>query len=142
MVLSAINISGKKGTVKKEVNECEFKSGFGIAGDAHGGSSRPVSILLKDEIDRFIARTGYTVNSGAFGENLIIDGLNKDDIYIGLKIRVGEALLEVIKLGKQCHDNNCIIKKNTGECIMPECGFFCNVLISGSVKKGMEVSIA
>lgn len=47
--LIAINISEKRGTEKKEIQEAKLVTDFGIAGDAHAvnGTGRSVFYLLK-----------------------------------------------------------------------------------------------
>lgn len=53
--LIAINISEKRGTEKKEIQEAKLVTDFGIAGDAHAGKwHRQVSLLSfeKSKISR------------------------------------------------------------------------------------------
>ncbi len=53
--LIAINISEKRGTEKKEIQEAQLVTDFGIAGDAHAGKwHRQVSLYLlkKSKISR------------------------------------------------------------------------------------------
>ena len=50
--LIAINISEKRGTEKKEIQEAELVADFGIAGDAHAGKwHRQVSLLSFEKIE-------------------------------------------------------------------------------------------
>ena len=48
---------------------------------------------------------------------------------------MGEVLLEVTQIGKECHDK-CAIYYQVGECIMPKNGIFTKVLKGGKVKVG------
>ena len=67
--LIAINISEKRGTEKKEIQEAQLVTDFGIAGDAHAGKwHRQVSLLSFEKIEDFKAR-GARIENGAFGEN-------------------------------------------------------------------------
>lgn len=55
--LIAINISEKRGTEKKEIQEAKLVTDFGIAGDAHAGKwHRQVSLLSFEKIEDFKAR--------------------------------------------------------------------------------------
>ena len=62
-------------------------------------------------------------------------------LKIGDRLRVGETLLEVSQIGKECH-SHCEVFKQTGECIMPKKGIFTKVLRGGRVKKGDVIEYA
>ena len=52
--LIAINISEKRGTEKKEIQEAKLVTDFGIAGDAHAGKwHRQGSLLSFEKIEEF-----------------------------------------------------------------------------------------
>ena len=131
----AICISEKKGTLKTEINEGLFIEDYGIENDAHAGKwHRQVSLLAFDKIDEF-RKKGANVDFGAFGENLVIEGIELHTLPIGQQIKVGDVLLEVTQIGKKCHDK-CQIYYQVGECIMPKNGIFTKVLKGGRVKVG------
>ena len=136
----AICISEKKGTLKNETNEAKFIEDFGIENDAHAGKwHRQVSLLEFNKIDEF-RKKGANVDFGAFGENLVIEGIKLHKLSIGQKIKIGDVLLEVTQIGKKCHDK-CQIYYQVGECIMPKNGIFTKVLNGGTVKVGDECSL-
>lgn len=131
----AVCTSKHKGTLKKEVNEANFIEDFGIEGDAHAGKwHRQVSLLAFEKIDEF-RKKGGNVDFGAFGENLVVEGIELNKLPIGQKLEVGEVLLEVTQIGKKCHDK-CAIYYQVGECIMPKNGIFTKVLRGGKIKVG------
>ena len=51
---------------------------------------------------------------------------------------MGEALLEVTQIGKECHQG-CAIRKLTGDCVMPREGIFAIVLEEGTIRAGDKV---
>ena len=132
----AICISKHKGTLKNEVSEANFIEEFGIEGDAHAGKwHRQVSLLAFEKIDDF-RNKGGNVDFGAFGENLVVDGIELHKLPVGQRLTVGDdVLLEVTQIGKECHDK-CAIYYQVGECIMPKNGIFTRVLKGGKVKVG------
>ena len=136
----AICISKHKGTLKNEVSEANFIEEFGIEGDAHAGKwHRQVSLLAFEKIDDF-RNKGGNVDFGAFGENLVVDGIELHKLPVGQQLQVGEVLLEVTQIGKECHDK-CAIYYQVGECIMPKNGIFTRVLIGGKVKVGDQCTL-
>ena len=138
--LIAINISEKRGTEKKEIQEAQLVTDFGIAGDAHAGKwHRQVSLLSFEKIEDFKAR-GARIENGAFGENLIVSGFDFKTLPLGTRFQIGDALLEMTQIGKQCH-SYCAIYQRMGECIMPKEGVFAVVLKGGTIKKGDEVTM-
>ena len=44
------------------------------------------------------------------------------------------------QIGKECH-NDCVIKQQTGECIMPREGVFAVVLRGGTIQKGDTIEL-
>ena len=136
----AICISKHKGTLKNEVSEANFIEEFGIEGDAHAGKwHRQVSLLAFEKIDDF-RNKGGNVDFGAFGENLVVDGIELHKLPVGQQLQVGEVLLEVTQIGKECHDK-CAIYYQVGECIMPKNGIFTRVLKGGNVKVGDQCTL-
>jgi len=136
----AVCISEKKGTEKKDVHEALFIEKFGIEGDAHAGNwHRQVSLLSFEKIDAF-RKLGANVDFGAFGENLVVEGIDFAKLPLGTKFRCGEVLLELSQVGKECHQH-CAIFKRMGDCIMPREGVFSIVLSGGKIKQGDELVI-
>ncbi|MBQ6388702.1 MAG: MOSC domain-containing protein [Mogibacterium sp.] len=136
----AVCISEKKGTQKVEVPEIKLVPDWGIEGDAHAGKwHRQVSLLALEKIDEFKSR-GASVENGAFGENIIVEGFDLRALPVGTRFRIGDVLLELTQIGKECH-THCAIYHQVGDCIMPREGVFTAVLEGGIVKAGDEVEL-
>lgn len=136
----AICTSEKKGTEKQDVKEAEFRIDHGIVGDAHAGNwHRQVSLLSFEKIEDFRNRGG-NVDFGAFGENIVVEGIDLSKLPVGTKLKVGNVLMEVTQIGKVCHDR-CHIYYTVGDCIMPREGIFAKVLEGGKAKVGDNVEI-
>ena len=136
----AVCISEKKGTEKKEVEKIVLKEDWGIEGDAHAGKwHRQVSLLAFEKIDAF-RKKGAEVNFGAFGENIIVGGVDLRSLPVGTVLEIGEARLRVTQIGKECH-SHCNIYKKMGDCIMPREGIFAEVLKGGVVQKGESIKV-
>ena len=137
--VTAVNISEKKGVRKHEVPYIDVKCRHGIVGDAHGGNwHRQVSMLSAEKIEAF--RKKIWVDYGAFGENLVIEGFDFRNLPVTSRFAIGDVVLEMTQIGKECH-NDCVIKQKTGECIMPREGVFARVLKGGEIHVGDEVTL-
>lgn len=136
----AVCISEKKGTQKKEVPSVKLVPGWGIENDAHAGKwHRQVSLLALEKIDEFRSR-GASVDNGAFGENIIIEGFDLKSLPVGTRFRIGDVLLELTQIGKECH-TYCAIYHQVGDCIMPREGVFTEVIEGGTVMAGDKVEL-
>jgi len=134
-------ISAKKGIAKYEIPSAHIVFEHGMEGDAHAGDwHRQVSLLAHVDIESMRAK-GLQLKPGAFGENLVIDGLDADELGVGSQLRVGPVLLELTQIGKVCH-TRCAIYYTTGDCIMPRTGLFARVLEGGALHPGIPVQIA
>lgn len=133
-----ICISEKRGTEKHEIQEANLVKDWGIEGDAHGGKwHRQVSLLSFEKIEDFRAK-GAEVDFGAFGENLIVEGYDLRALPVGTRFQIGDAVLELTQIGKECH-SHCQIYKRMGDCIMPREGVFTEVIEPGHIKAGDEI---
>ncbi len=132
--------SKKKGMVKHPVASIRLKEEHGVEGDAHAGPGhRQVSLLLEADIDHQRA-LGLELEPGAFGENIVVAGLDLARVGIGSLLAIGEAVVEITQIGKVCHDR-CAIYYRTGDCIMPRLGVFGRVVTGGEVAPGTEVQV-
>ena len=136
----AVCISKEKGTQKYRIPEGEFIEEWGIKDDAHAGKwHRQVSLLSYDRIQEFRAR-GAKVEDGAFGENLVVEGIDFKTLPIGTKFKCNDVVLELTQIGKECH-HGCAIFQAMGDCIMPREGVFTKVLHGGVIKEGDNLEI-
>lgn len=136
----AVCTSPAKGTQKTNVGEGIFIEDFGIQGDAHAGKwHRQVSLLSYDKIEEFRER-GAEVEDGAFGENLVVEGIDFRTLPVGTRLYCGDVILEMTQIGKECH-HGCAIYQKMGDCIMPREGVFARVIRGGSIKTGDEMRI-
>lgn len=136
----AICISKNKGTAKTEVPAATLKPDYGIEGDAHAGNwHRQVSLIALEKIEEFRKR-GADVDFGAFGENIIVEGFDLSSLPVGTRFKIGDALLELTQIGKECH-THCAIYHQVGDCIMPREGVFTKVVEGGEIKAGDEIEM-
>ena len=110
---------------------------------AHGGEHRAVFVYQIDSYrywERELGRDDFSY--GQFGENFTVEGLADDEVCIGDRYRVGEALFEVTQPRVTCYRVG--IRMN--EPAMPTLlvahhrpGFYLRVLEEGLVQAGDEI---
>lgn len=138
MTVETVNTSIKKGTAKHPVSVIELDR-EGVVGDAHRSTPRRnVSLLDRTLVEELTASTGIErIPEGAMGENITCRIIGSDTPRVGDRILIGEVLLLVEKIGKECHGDGCAIFRRIGRCVMPSAGIFCSVLTGGKVESGM-----
>lgn len=137
-MVKAVCISENKGERKKPVESVTLRENHGIVGDAHAGDwHRQVSLLAEESIDKMRA-LGLDVTAGDFAENITTSGIVLVTLPIGSRLQIGETLLEVTQIGKECH-TRCAIYDQAGDCVMPKEGIFAKVITGGVIKPGDEI---
>lgn len=131
--IMAVCISKAKEERKRPVPSITLQKDHGISGDAHAGDwHRQVSLLASESIDKMRA-LGLSVSAGDFAENITTIGINLVTLPVGSRLKIGEAILEVTQIGKECH-TRCAIYHQAGDCVMPKEGIFARVLHGGDIK--------
>jgi MOSC domain-containing protein YiiM len=135
----SINISDKKGEKKIPLPEAVLQQNSGIEGDAHAGDwHRQVSLLAQEDVEEMIKR-GAKVTYGDFAENITTEGINLANLPIGTILNLGDAVLEVTQIGKECHAH-CAIFRQVGDCVMPRKGIFTRVIKGGKINNESNCS--
>lgn len=134
--VTSVNISEKKGTIKKPVNSIQLTD-IGIPGDAHSGPwHRQVSLLGVESIEKFSTEANREIKYGEFAENISTRGLELYKTAPLDKFVSGDIELMVTQIGKKCHGDNCAIFREVGNCVMPKEGIFVQVLKGGELRPG------
>ena len=138
----AVCQSQKKGTKKEPVAEGLIKEDYGLIGDAHADcvTHRQVSLLAIESINK-MRNSGFDLKPGDFAENITTEGIDLVSLPVGTRIMLGdEVVLEMTQIGKECH-TACAIRRQVGQCIMPEEGVFTKVIRGGLVRVGDKIRI-
>jgi ferredoxin-NADP reductase/MOSC domain-containing protein YiiM len=109
----------------------------------HGGEQRAVLVYQAESYrhwEEFLGRDD--LERGAFGENFTVEGLADDEVYIGDRMRIGEAEFEVTQPRVTCFR----VGMRLGEPRLPSLlvahhrpGFYLRVLTEGHVTAGDEI---
>ena len=133
----SINVSTRKGVQKTPVAQAELRVGHGIVGDAHAGDWHRQVSLLADEDVQTMRGQGVELGCGDFAENITTQGVDLAALPVGARLYLGEAVLEITQIGKECH-HGCAIYQAVGDCVMPRRGIFARVLEAGRVTASSE----
>ncbi|NLC77808.1 MAG: MOSC domain-containing protein [Clostridia bacterium] len=137
----AVNMSEKKGVPKSPVEKGYFEVEQGLVGDAHAGSwHRQVSLLGLESFEKVKAQGITDLEVGRFAENITTEGIILYELPSGTRLAIGETVMEVTQIGKECH-TGCAIKRITGDCVMPREGIFAKVITPGWVKPGDAIKV-
>jgi MOSC domain-containing protein YiiM len=137
----SVHRSEHKGTMKQAELSITLKVDYGVVGDAHAGpGDRQVSLLAIESYHRFEKLKDLCLKHGSFGENILTEGIELHTLPLGTTLSVNGVLLEVSKIGKECHAP-CQIAKTIGSCIMPREGVFARVLEGGTITAGDQIVI-
>jgi MOSC domain-containing protein YiiM len=136
-----VNISDKKGVVKRPIEKGVFIEDFGLEGDAHSGKwHRQVSLLGVESYKKMEEMGIKGLKHGDFAENITTEGIILHELPVGTRLKIGETIQEVTQIGKECH-TGCAISQQVGKCIMPKEGIFTKVIKGGVVKKGDTIEV-
>ena len=131
----AVCLSEERGVSKHDVGSGMLRAGWGLEGDAHAGNwHRQVSLLGVESIAKGRAQ-GFDVGPGSYAENITTRGLVLNELPMGTRMRLGEALVEVTQIGKQETEPSSI-QKLIGDSAIPREGIFVRVILGGRVAPG------
>ena len=142
--LVAVSI-GSDADSKSPVAKAVLRKEYGLVGDIHAGSSRQVSLLAKETIDKMLTAISsinpermktqnISIKPGDSAENLLIEGIDLISLPLGTRIHIGnEAIVEVSQIGKEFH--------KPGYYLLPLEGLFADVIEGGGVNAGDDVVI-
>ena len=112
-----VGIPGAENRMEREFTSAIWKSpvggpvhlgSLGLVGDAvadtrvHGGPDQAVLMYAAAHYPRWEQELGKSLEPGAFGENLLVDGLDEDTACIGDVYELGEVQLEVSHPRQPC----------------------------------------
>ncbi len=104
--LFQINVNPQGGVPKHPVLLARLQV-LGVEGDRqrhlqfHGGPDRAVSLFSLERLQK-LQSEGHPIAPGTTGENLTLEGLDWEQLVPGIRLRVGQALLEVTSYTAPC----------------------------------------
>lgn len=134
-----VSLNTERGVSKNNVQKGYLKAGFGLVGDAHAGSIRPVSLLMSERIEELKKEKNLEIEPGDLAENITTKGIDLTNLGIGDRLQAGEAQLKVVQLGKD--DNAPHDFSFHGLSVLVKEGVYCQVVESGRIEIGNKIEI-
>ena len=111
---------------------------LGVLNDRKSAKDGSVS-LLSGEAEETIRSAGGLC-TGRFSANIVTNGLDYAILRIGTRLKIGEAELAIVRVGKPCFDD-CALFEQNHPCPLPANCAFARVLHGGVIQRFDEISI-
>jgi MOSC domain-containing protein YiiM len=131
MRLVALRIKRAKGVPAESVQRATAVAGYGILGDAGGGMPTRQLAILGTAADG--AREADGLCSDRFRPNLLIEGFQRDSSLVGHRLLIGDAVLEIESVGKDCYPE-CPAFARAGPCALARGAVFAKVAVGGELQ--------
>jgi MOSC domain-containing protein YiiM len=104
--VTVVQVSVSRGGIPKLAIPSAELTAMGIAGDAwrypfHGGCRKALLLITVEGIEELISQ-GFPLFPGALGENLTTRGLDRRELRIGQRYRIGDAVIELTQTRTPC----------------------------------------
>lgn len=139
--VTAIHVAKGRRLPMRSVDNVEVEPGKGIVGDRyHGAKHRQVSVQSQDALDEASAILGADVPAELTRRNLTISGavVPREP---GALIRIGDVLLEVVRVAAPCKLLDDTIGAGAQEAMRRRGGSVCRVLEGGAITVGNAVEL-
>lgn len=137
-LIKCVCISNRRKSSAENVHQC-MATREGLMGDIHFGmGEKQVSLLPAKQVEAYFADRREEVLYGRFGENLVVEGLDWDDLREGDRFRLNEVILEIVRIGAGGPESDAY----QGEKVctpMEEFFVFCKILQEGMLKEGITI---
>jgi len=144
-VLKEILISSDAGVEMNSISEVFLEAGKGITGDRYflnkgtfserlaGLPDVEVTLIEKEEVDAFNAKTGKNYDPKDFRRNLVTSGITLNDL-VGKEFQVGSVTLKGIRLCEPCAYLAGILDNELMEHMVHKAGIRAQVVKSGKIQ--------
>ena len=149
--LTAIYTTDKAGEPLRAVDAATLEAGKGLVGDRyyrHEGTFSEklknkadweITLIEAEEVERYNESTGAALGPGVFRRNLVTRGVRLNDL-VGRRFRVGEALLEGLRLCEPCAHLDSLIGPGVVRAMAHRAGLRARILTGAVIRPGDVVA--
>lgn len=131
----------------------------GLAGDGHdhpnihGGPVKALLLITIEGIEE-LKQAGFPLYPGALGENITTTGLDRRDVRLGQRYRIGEVTIEISKMRQPCDTltpygpgiQSAVFDPRVkgGDATSPRwglAGFYASVVQTGTIRPGDAITL-
>ena len=140
-VVTAIHLAPGTRLPTKPVQQVEAEAGRGLVGDRyHGTRHRHVTVQAQPDLDAAAADLGAPVPAGSTRRNVTISA-GPVPTRPGTRVRVGDTLLEVVRLAAPCRLMDDHIGPGAMRALHARGGAVFRILESGTIRLGDAVEV-
>jgi MOSC domain-containing protein YiiM len=143
--LEQIHITAQASGIMRPLAEARLVAGRGIEGDRYflgtgtysmkPGPDREVTLIEREVLEALARDHGIELTPAQHRRNLTVSGVALNHL-VGQRFRVGEVLLETVRLNKPCK----YLEKMTGKAVylplLNRSGLNCRVVEGGTIRPG------
>ena len=112
----------------------------GIEGDRKGGNPKRQLNIMTLEVLAELGKEGFTVEPGRMGEQIIVSGLNMNDLVEGDQVQLGDAVIEVVSYRTGCDRFKALQSKDPTDA-KGRLGVMAKVVSGGQISVGDAVKV-
>ena len=138
-----IHITPAKSQPMQRLSEAQLIADQGIAGDRYQlgtgtysikpGEDRQITLIESEMLARVAADNGHEINPDEHRRNLTVEGVPLQHL-VGLRFRVGEALLEGVRINQPCKYLNLMLKRDVYMALWNRSGLNAKVIEGGVIR--------
>lgn len=146
--LIAIHITPAKSQPMQRLEEARLIDGVGIEGDRYAlgtgtysikpGEDRQVTLIEAEMLARVAADDGHEIALDQHRRNLTVEGVPLQHL-VGLRFRVGETVLEGVRINQPCKYLNLMLKRDVYMALWNRSGLNCRIVEGGTIRPGDPV---
>lgn len=149
--LDFIHVTPAKSRPMQRLPQARLVAGQGLEGDRYAlgtgtysvkpGEDRQVTLIESEMLARVAADFGHEIGVDEHRRNLTVTGVPLQHL-VGARFRVGECLLEGIRINQPCRYLNLMLKRDVYMALWNRSGLNCKVVEGGTIRPGDSVRAA
>jgi MOSC domain-containing protein YiiM len=146
--LDFIHVTPAKSRPMRRLDEARLIAGQGIEGDRYllgtgtysvrPGADRQITLIESEMLARVAADCGHEIGVDEHRRNLTVTGVPLQHL-VGLRFRVGECLLEGMRINQPCKYLNLMLKRDVYMALWNRSGLNCRIVEGGTIRPGDPV---
>lgn len=133
----------------QRLDEARLIVGQGIEGDRYAlgtgtysikpGEDRQVTLIESEMLTRVANDDGHEISVDDHRRNLTVTGVPLQHL-VGLRFRVGDAVLEGVRINQPCKYLNLMLKRDVYMALWNRSGLNCKVVEAATIRPGDQIA--